>query len=57
MYIPTRSLAKSTPDAIISVSLELTAISPATLAEQPNKVTPVSRLGLKPPSGTLRYLW
>ena len=57
MYIPTRSLAKSTPDAIISVSLEFTAISPATLVEQPNKVTPVSRLGLNPPSGTLRYLW
>ena len=56
MYLPTRSLAKSTPDPIIAVSFAVYAISLAIVAGRPSKVTPVKGLGLKPPSGTLRYL-
>jgi hypothetical protein len=54
--LPTRSRAKSTPEPIISVSLELTTMSFATPAEQPSSWIALKVFGLKPPSGTLRYL-
>ena len=54
--LPTRSRAKSTPEPIISVNFEFTAMSFATFAEQPNNCIALKVFGLKPPSGTLRYL-